>query len=333
MPGVVSALAASGIPTTALEAYVRAAAGSPASCQIAWTLIAGIGRVESDHGRFAGAQLLTDGRSAPPIIGIALDGTRSALIRDTDGGRLDGDQVYDRAVGPTQFIPSTWATYASDGDGNGTSDPFDIDDAAAATAKYLCAAGGDLSSVAGQRQAVLTYNHSDEYVATVLGIAASYAGTPPPVLPTEPAKPPTLPPANPAPPPAVAALPPATAPAAGARTPAATPSPATASATAGPSATPAPSRAPAAVTPTPTPTPDAADLHAHADPDAHSYAGPDAVPDAHADPDAHSYAGPGAGTGPAEATPTPTCADGSTPTGDVAAETGDPAAATEPAVC
>ena len=200
-------------------------------------------------------------------------------------------------MGPTQFIPSTWATYASDGDGNGTSDPFDIDDAAAATAKYLCAAGGDLSSVAGQRQAVLAYNHSDEYVATVLGIAASYAGTPPPVLPTEPAKPPTLPPANPAPPPAVAALPPAAAPAAGARTPAAILSPATASATARPvrDARPEPGPGRRHADPDPDAKPD---LHADSVPDVHSYAGPDAVPDAHADPDAHSYAGPGAGHRP-----------------------------------
>ena len=160
--------------------------------------------MESNHGRFAGAVLGTDGRSTPPIIGIALDGTRSALIRDTDGGRLDGDRVYDRAVGPTQFIPSTWKTYASDGDGDGTSDPLDIDDAAAATAKYLCAAGGDLSSVAGQTRAVFAYNHSASYVATVLTLAATYAGTPPPVITTpSPEELPAMPPANPAPPPAI----------------------------------------------------------------------------------------------------------------------------------
>ncbi|HET6394851.1 MAG TPA: lytic transglycosylase domain-containing protein, partial [Blastococcus sp.] len=221
-----SALASSGIPTTALEAYQRAAAGSPAACHITWPLIAAIGRVESDHGRFAGSVLRTDGRSTPPIIGIALDGTRSALIRDTDGGRLDGDPVYDRAVGPTQFIPSTWKTYASDGDSDGISDPLDIDDAAAATAKYLCAAGGDLSSVAGQTRAVFAYNHSASYVSTVLTLAATYAGTPPPVISTpSPEDLPAMPPANPAPPPAIEeTLPTAAGPAVVEQPPAATPS-------------------------------------------------------------------------------------------------------------
>ncbi|MCW2577861.1 MAG: hypothetical protein JWR66_3891, partial [Modestobacter sp.] len=203
--GRASALAAGGIPSVALEAYVRAAAASPTSCHISWPLVAAIGRVESNHGRFAGAVLHADGRSTPPIIGIVLDGVGTALIQDTDGGRLDGDPVYDRAVGPMQFIPSTWKAYAGDGDGDGRRDPFDIADAAAATAKYLCAAGGDLSSVAGQTRAVLAYNHSDSYVATVLTLAARYAGTPPPpLLPTPPAEPvPTVPPANPAPPPAI----------------------------------------------------------------------------------------------------------------------------------
>src|SRR3954468_13341261 len=202
--GAASALAADGIPSTALQAYHQAAAARPASCHITWPLIAAIGRVESHHGTFAGSVLHTDGRSTPPIIGIALDGVRAALIRDTDAGRLDGDPVYDRAVGPMQFIPSTWQSYATDSDGDGRSDPFDIYDAAAATAKYLCAAGGDLSSVAGQRRAVLAYNHSDSYVATVLTLAATYAGVPAPELPTTTPEPlPTVPPANPAPPPAV----------------------------------------------------------------------------------------------------------------------------------
>src|SRR3954470_12951943 len=199
----VSALAASGIPSVALEAYQRAAASSPAACHITWPLIAAIGRVESNHGRFAGAVLHTDGRSSPRIIGIPLNGLGTALIHDTDGGRLDGDAVYDRAVGPLQFIPSTWSSHGRDGDGDGQRDPFDINDAAAATAAYLCAAGGDLSSVAGQTRAVLAYNHSDSYVATVLTLAASYAGTTPPDIPAPSEQPlPTVPPANPAPPPA-----------------------------------------------------------------------------------------------------------------------------------
>jgi hypothetical protein len=172
-----SVLAADGIPATALAAYENAArweSGIDPGCGITWPLLAGIGRVESDHGRFAGAVLYTDGTSVPEIIGIALDGNGTALIRDTDGGRLDGDPVYDHAVGPMQFIPSTWATYGVDVLGTGTADPFNIFDAAAAAARYLCAAS-DVTTFAGQQRAVFAYNHSADYVRTVLAIARTYA--------------------------------------------------------------------------------------------------------------------------------------------------------------
>ncbi|MGZ4623296.1 MAG: lytic murein transglycosylase [Blastococcus sp.] len=199
----VSALTSDGIPAVAFTAYTRAAAAVPADCHLRWSLLAAIGRVESDHGRFGGAALLTDGLSAPPVIGLPLNGAGTALVADTDHGRLDGDPFYDHAVGPMQFIPSTWARYASDGNGDGRADPFNVYDAALAAARYLCAAGGDLGGELGQARAVLAYNHSASYVATVLTLAATYAGSPPPRLAGLPSTPPTAPPANPAPPPAI----------------------------------------------------------------------------------------------------------------------------------
>jgi membrane-bound lytic murein transglycosylase B len=201
----ISALAADGIPAVALRAYRSAADHAPPSCHLSWTLLAGIGRVESDHGRFGGAQLHADGMDVPHIIGIALDGSRSALIRDTDGGLLDGDPVYDHAVGPMQFIPSTWAAWGVDADGDGAANPFDINDAAAAAADYLCAAGGDLSTVDGQVRAVLAYNHSASYVVDVLALAAAYGGEGGVVaLPLPPLSPmPTIAPVDPAQPPAL----------------------------------------------------------------------------------------------------------------------------------
>ena len=169
-------LAANGIPSRAVQAYQRAA--TAADCGLPWTLVAAIGRVESNHGQFAGATLLADGRSDPPIVGIPLDGRPGvAEIKDTDGGKWDGDTTYDRAVGPMQFIPGSWATFGVDGDGDGKADPFDIDDAAASAAKYLCrAGGGDLSSEASQRNAVYSYNRSTSYVDTVMALAVVYAG-------------------------------------------------------------------------------------------------------------------------------------------------------------
>ena len=149
---VISGLAANGIPTVALNAYRVAAArlaNADPGCGIDWALLAGIGREESDHGQFAGAVLHADGVSTPRIIGIPLNGHGTALIRDTDHGALDGDTVYDHAVGPMQFIPSTWALYGTDANGDGVADPFNINDAALTAARYLCAAGGDLRTPRG----------------------------------------------------------------------------------------------------------------------------------------------------------------------------------------
>jgi membrane-bound lytic murein transglycosylase B/PKD repeat protein len=204
-------LAGDGIPAVALAAYRKAAAGvavTDPGCGLPWPLLAAIGRVESDHGRFADSQLYADGTSAPRVIGIPLNGHGTALIRDTDHGVLDGDTVYDRAVGPMQFIPSTWATWGVDGNGDGVVSPFNIYDAALAAAHYLCAAGGNLGTADGQVKAVLTYNDSAAYLATVLSLEKIYAaGAPGVTIPILPAVPnptprekPVLPPADPGPP-------------------------------------------------------------------------------------------------------------------------------------
>lgn len=177
-PAAVTGLAANGIPAVALNAYRLAAArlaSAQPGCGVQWWLLAGIGRVESNHGRYGGASLSPSGESSPPIIGLALDGVVYDYIADTDDGRLDADTRFDRAVGPMQFIPSTWALYGIDGNGDRVVSPFNINDAALAAARYLCAAGGDLRTAAGQGRAVLAYNHSDEYLALVLRTAAAYA--------------------------------------------------------------------------------------------------------------------------------------------------------------
>jgi hypothetical protein len=177
-PTVISGLAANGIPNVALNAYRVAAArmgtASP-SCGIDWSLLAGIGRVETNHARFRGAALNPDGTSTPRIMGPPLDGVQFAFIRDTDGGTWDGDGTFDRAVGPMQFIPATWRAYGIDGNGDGVSDPFNINDAALGAAHYLCVAGGNLRTDAGLRRAVMAYNHSDSYVNEVLALARAYA--------------------------------------------------------------------------------------------------------------------------------------------------------------
>jgi len=101
-----------GVPAVALAAYGAAqlqAALTDPGCHLSWTTLAGIGWVESDHGRYD--------------------------VRDS----------------------------------------FDIDDAALAAARYLCAAGGDLSTGAGWTAAVFAYNASDSYVIAVRTAADRYA--------------------------------------------------------------------------------------------------------------------------------------------------------------
>jgi hypothetical protein len=175
---VVASASTNGIPSAALAAYQRAAQvidSADPSCNIDWTLIAAIGRVESDHGRYGGNTLSSKGVSTPGIYGIPLDGSNgTAKISDTDGAQLDDDPVFDRAVGPMQFIPSTWSVVGVDGDGDGVRNPQDIDDAALATAVYLCSGDEDLSTLSGQQAAVYRYNHSQQYVDLVLSIARAY---------------------------------------------------------------------------------------------------------------------------------------------------------------
>jgi len=175
---VVATASLNGIPSAALAAYQRAETvinAADESCHIPWQLIAAIGRVESDHGRANGNTLDDAGIATPGIFGIALDGSHgTAVIRDTDAGQYDADAVYDRAVGPMQFIPSTWSVVGVDADGDGKRNPQDVNDAALATAVYLCSGNDSLDARPGQQAAVYRYNHSTSYVNLVLAIMNAY---------------------------------------------------------------------------------------------------------------------------------------------------------------
>ncbi|MER7052441.1 lytic transglycosylase domain-containing protein [Streptomyces sp. NPDC000351] len=165
---VIRARAESGIPGTVLRAY-RAAERSvdrtDPGCALPWELLAAIGKVESGQAR--GGAVDRHGTTLGRITGPALDGRNFALILDSDGGAHDGDTVYDRAVGPMQFLPSTWARWGVDGNGDGRSDPNNVFDAALAAGHYLCAGDRDLSRAADLDRAVLSYNHSRSYLNLV----------------------------------------------------------------------------------------------------------------------------------------------------------------------
>jgi hypothetical protein len=167
-----------GIPVVAVQAYGYAelvVARQTPNCHLSWTTIAAIGEVESAHGSYNGAVLGADGSVQPPIRGLPLDGKGGRqLIRDTDQGTIDGDPIYDRAVGPLQFIPSTWKQYAVDADNNGAADPNDIDDASLTAAVYLCSNGRDLSKADAWWDAILSYNAIRPYAQRVFDVANSY---------------------------------------------------------------------------------------------------------------------------------------------------------------
>ena len=173
-PGAVGAL---GIPLMVLRAYHQSAdqlALEQPSCKLPWWLLAGIGHTESGHAE--SGRLTADGTTRGRILGPRLNGgiPGDAIITDTDHGSYDGDTAYDRAVGPMQFIPSTWVRWGVDGNADGKIDPSNIFDATLAAGRYLCANDRDLSTPAGLRAAVLSYNHSAPYLATVLAWGMAY---------------------------------------------------------------------------------------------------------------------------------------------------------------
>ncbi|MBO0863774.1 MAG: lytic murein transglycosylase, partial [Mycobacterium sp.] len=182
-----------GIPSRALAAYRNAEkmmATAYPECGIGWNLLAGIGRIESMHAN--GGATDARGTAVRPIYGPALDGTlpgNETIVQGNAGGRV----VYARAMGPMQFLPGTWARYASDGDGDGVADPQNLYDSTLAAARYLCSGNLNLRDQSQVLAAILRYNNSMPYARNVLGWAAAYAtgvvpvdlppltGSPPPI--------------------------------------------------------------------------------------------------------------------------------------------------------
>ena len=146
-----SAAAQDGIPANYLALYQAASQ----QYGVPWTLLAGIGSIESDHGR------------------------------STAAGVRSGVNFAGCCAGPMQFLitprPSTWDSYGVDGNRDGQKNVYDPRDAIPAAASYLRASGapGDLHA------AIYAYNHSEAYVAQVLAKMREYGGASPAAAPAD----------------------------------------------------------------------------------------------------------------------------------------------------
>ncbi|WP_236724208.1 lytic transglycosylase domain-containing protein, partial [Mycobacterium avium] len=131
-------------------------------------------------GHAGGGAVDARGTAITPIYGPSLDGTlpgNEVIIQSAAGNRV----TYARAMGPMQFLPGTWARYASDGKGDGVADPQNLFDSTLAAARYLCSGGLNLRDQSQVLTAILRYNNSMPYAQNVLGWAAarsSAAGRP-----------------------------------------------------------------------------------------------------------------------------------------------------------
>ncbi|WP_432938631.1 lytic transglycosylase domain-containing protein [Kribbella sp. CA-253562] len=162
--------AVNGIPRGVFPAYRRATANLAVvrpNCGLTWPLLAGIGKVESNHA--SGGRVDVAGTTRGKLLGPVLNG-RAGLgkIPDTDRGRYDADRVWDRAVGPMQIVPGVWSEFGADGNGDSFRNPNNVYDAVTTVAVYLCSEGDDLKRPRDLVAALLRYQHSKDFVATVL---------------------------------------------------------------------------------------------------------------------------------------------------------------------
>lgn len=172
--GIAEGGTAADIPPRMLTAYKKAvqqAGKHVPKCQgMRWPILAGIAKVESNHA--VGRNIADNGDIRPKIYGVLLNGSgaggNTTSFPDHDGGKWDGTSEGERAVGPFQFLPSTWEGVGEDANGDRKADPHNADDAALGAAIYLCGKGRDLAQRDQLKAAILQYNQSGEYVSNVL---------------------------------------------------------------------------------------------------------------------------------------------------------------------
>jgi len=165
-----------GMSLLALDAYIAGAESMTdlaAECVISWEILAAIGEIESKHGTLGNRWIAPNGNLSSGLLGPLLDGSAFALVKDSDNGSYDGSHEFDRALGPMQFLPSTWLRHGVDGNADGFNDPQNIYDAAAGAANYLCELGKERKT-ANIEVRLRGYNDSTSYIIKVMDTADRY---------------------------------------------------------------------------------------------------------------------------------------------------------------
>ncbi|QWA26681.1 C40 family peptidase (plasmid) [Streptomyces sp. JCM17656] len=178
--GIAEGGSAADIPPRMLTAYKKAVQQvgkhAPKCRGMRWPILAGIAKVESNHA--VGRNIAGNGDIRPKIYGVLLNGSgaggNTSVFPDTDGGKWDGTAQAERAVGPFQFLPSTWDSVGEDANGDKQADPHNADDAALGAALYLCGNGRDLAKRSQLKASIFQYNRSNAYVSNVLGWIDQY---------------------------------------------------------------------------------------------------------------------------------------------------------------
>ena len=173
-----------GMSIEAATAYIEGAKRAQElvpGCAVDPLFLAGFGKIESGHGTANGASIQPDGMVLPKILGPSLDGSGVGGNTTAISNKLPADKrflygvngAYDQAVGPMQFLGSTFGGLQPppdfDGDPSTIPTPHSYYDATLGAAILLCNAGNGLQDEASMRTAAFSYNRSSSYVEKVMG--------------------------------------------------------------------------------------------------------------------------------------------------------------------
>jgi cell wall-associated NlpC family hydrolase len=153
------------IPPRALVGYATGelvARQEHPGCHLSWVTLAGLGKASSNHGRFGGVQIGPDGAMSKALGAVPLQGAA-------------GESATEKRSGPLQLTSQQWTRNDQSIPGSAKPDVQDVDDAAVAAGRVLCAGGADLAAGTGWWKQVGAYRDSDLFRQQVLGNAQLYA--------------------------------------------------------------------------------------------------------------------------------------------------------------